>query len=326
MYLQWSNYNARVSSLMTIIFHYEQNAGQLVDQYESLAFEKVHASLLDLLPAPGATILDIGAGSGRDAAWFAARGDDVVAVEPSDAMRAHARALHPSPRIHWLSDSLPELAQVRRLGLSFDFILLSAVWMHVPPAWRARALRKLATLLAPNGRIAISLRLGEPDVARAMYVVSLPELAVLSQQFGLRLLQSNDSADRLDRAEISWSTAVLGLPDDGLGALPLLRHLVLLDEKSSTYKIALLRILARIADTANGSARHEADYVAIPLGMVALFWLRMYKPLIEAALPQMPATRTGSRPGFVTDNFAALRAISPFELRLAATTSGSSRC
>ena len=307
---------------MTTISHYEQNAGQLIDQYESLAFEEVHASLLGLLPAPGATILDIGAGSGRDAAWFAARGDDVVAVEPSDAMRTQARELHPSTRIHWLSDSLPELAQVRRLGLTFDFILLSAVWMHVLPAARARALRKLATLLAPNGRIAISLRLGEPDAARAMHAVSLSELTALSQQFGLRLLHTHDSEDRLGRTGVSWSTAVLGLPDDGLGALPLLRHLVLVDEKSSTYKIALLRILARIADTASGCARHEGDYVAIPLGMVALFWLRMYKPLIENALPQMPASRTGSRPGFVTDNFTSLRAISPFELRVGAVFDG----
>jgi hypothetical protein len=47
--------------------------------------------------------------------------------KPSHAMRAQARALHSSPRIHWLSDSLPKLAQVRRLGLTFDFILLSAV-------------------------------------------------------------------------------------------------------------------------------------------------------------------------------------------------------
>jgi SAM-dependent methyltransferase len=307
---------------MTTILHYEQHAAPLVAQYESLTFDEVHASLRDFLPAPGATILDIGAGSGRDAAWFAHRGDDVVAVEPSDAMRTHARALHASTRIHWLSDSLPELAQVRRLGLTFDFILLSAVWMHVPPASRARALRKLATLLAPNGRIAISLRLGEPDAARAMHPVSLAELTALAQQFGLRLLHANDSEDRLGRTGVSWSTAVLGLPDDGLGALPLLRHLVLVDEKSSTYKIALLRILARIADTANGSARHEADYVALPLGMVALFWLRMYKPLIENALPQMPANRTGARPGFVTDNFTALRAINPFELRVGAVFDG----
>lgn len=293
-----------------------------MDQYESLSFEDVHAGLLDLLPAPKTTILDVGAGSGRDAAWFAAHGYDVVAVEPSDAMRTRGQALHQSHRIHWLSDSLPELAQVRRLGLTFDLILLSAVWMHIPPASRERALRKLATLLAPNGRIAISLRIGTPDAARGMYEVTMHELSALSQQFGLRLIRATESPDKLGRAAISWTTAVLGLPDDGLGALPLLRHLVLVDEKSSTYKIALLRILARIADTAAGSARHESEYVAIPMGLVALFWMRMYKPLIENGLPQMPVSRIGARPGFVTDSFNALRLINPVELRVGAMFSG----
>jgi SAM-dependent methyltransferase len=94
---------------MTYIPQYEQNAQELVNQYESLSFEDVHAGLLDLLPAPGTTILDVGAGSGRDAAWFAASGYDVVAIEPSDAMRSRGQALHKSNRIHWLSDSLPKL-------------------------------------------------------------------------------------------------------------------------------------------------------------------------------------------------------------------------
>lgn len=88
----------------------------------------------------GATVLDIGAGSGRDAAWFAANDYDVVAVKPSETMLAHARRLHPSSRIHWLAGNLPDLANVRRLGISFDLILLSAVWMHIPPAARERAM------------------------------------------------------------------------------------------------------------------------------------------------------------------------------------------
>ncbi len=155
-----------------------------------------------------------------------------------------------------------------------------------------------------------------------MYEVSLPELTSLSQQFGLRLIHATESVDRLGRAGVSWSTAVLGLPDDGLGALPLLRHLIFVDGKSSTYKIALLRILARIADSAGGCARHESDCVAVPMGMVALFWMRMYKPLIENALPQMPLTRLGTRPGFVTDSFNALRLVNAFELRVGAVFSG----
>ena len=302
--------------------HYERHAAQLVDQYESLSFEEVHCGLLDLLPKPGTTILDVGAGSGRDAAWFSARGYDVVAIEPSDAMRTRGRALHPSTRIHWIDDSLPDLALVRRLGLSFDLILLSAVWMHIPPASRERALRKMATLLAPNGRIAISLRIGEPDADREMYTVSLHELSAMAQQFGLRLLSATDSQDKLGRASVSWTTAVFGLPDDGIGSLPLLRHLVLVDEKSSTYKIALLRILARIADTAGGTARHENDRVAVPMGLVALFWMRMYKPLIENGLPQMPSSRLGAKPGFISDSFNALRLINPVELRVGAVFEG----
>jgi SAM-dependent methyltransferase len=295
--------------------HYEQNAEQLVGQYESLRFEDVHPMLLDSLPPPGATILDIGAGSGRDAAWFAAKGYDVVAVEPSEAMRTLARQRHPSPRIHWVADSLPDLAQSRRLGLTFDLILLSAVWMHLPPASRQRALRKLATLLSPNGRIAISLRIGPPDPDRAMYEVTLPELSALAQQFGLRLVRTHESPDKLGRAGISWTTVVLGLPDDGLGALPLLRHLVLTDGKASTYKIALLRILARNADSAAGAARHEPEFVVLPMGLVALFWLRMYKPLIEGGLPQMPMNKAGKGPGFVTNSFTALRLVRPVDLR-----------
>jgi SAM-dependent methyltransferase len=187
---------------MAAIPYYEQHAARLVEQYESLPFQDVHANLMDLLPAPGATILDIGAGSGRDAAWFAANGYDVVAVEPSEAMLAGAKERHSSNKIHWLSDSLPDLAKVRRLGLSFDLILLSAVWMHIPPAERQRSLRKMATLLAPKGRIAISLRLGPPDTERAMHDVSMPELVSLAQQFGLRIVRTTDSHDKLGRAEV----------------------------------------------------------------------------------------------------------------------------
>jgi hypothetical protein len=85
------------------------------------------------------------------------------------------------------------------------------------------------------------------------------------------------------------------------------------DEKSSTYKIALLRVLARIADTAAGLARYDAESVVVPLGLVSLFWLRMYKPLIEHLLPQMPQ-RTG--PGFVTNSFTSLRSVTAVELRI----------
>ena len=101
----------------------------------------IHAGALPFLPARPGLMLDIGAGSGRDAAWFAAQGWEVVAAEPAAALRQDAARRHPSPQIRWVDDRLPALAAVHRLGLGFDLVWLSGVWMHIPPADRPRAMR-----------------------------------------------------------------------------------------------------------------------------------------------------------------------------------------
>jgi len=296
---------------------YDARAQAFADQYESLAFEDVHQSTLDLMPKKPGRVLDVGAGSGRDAAWFAYRGHEVVAVEPSDGMRHEARERHVDPHIMWLNDSLPVLAQTHRLGLQFEFILVNAVWMHVHPDDRKRAFRKLATLLAPGGRMSISLRLGASDPDRPMYSVSAAEVEQLGRTFGLRTVRIARGPDSLGRADVHWESVVLAYPDDETGALPLLRHIVLRDDKASTYKLALLRVVARIADSAPGMAHEDEEgNVSLPLGLVALYWIRSMKPLVEADYPQAPTNRDGKGLGFVKTPFVALRSVAPFDLRI----------
>lgn len=93
-------------------------------------------------------------------------------------------------------------------------------------------------------------------------------------------------------------------------SLPLLRGIILNDDKSATHKLGLLRAIARIADTAPALAveRAEADIVDIPLGAVALNWLRMYLPLAAADLPQLPGNRGADRLGFAGPAFRQLLA------------------
>ena len=115
--------------------------------------------------------------------------------------------------------------------------------------------------------------------------------------------------DEGGRAEISWIQLAIRLPDDGTGALPLLRHIILNDDKSSTYKLALIRCLCRIADGASGYARNATDdTVEIPLGLVALYWIRLYLPLLKAELPQQPRNLGLDGLGFVKDGFRKLAA------------------
>src|SRR5204863_3062756 len=127
---------------------------------------------LHLIPAEPSGVLDIGSGTGRDAAWFAAMGHRVVTVEPADAMRLPAMALHPSPRIEWLDDSLPELALLRARGERFDLVMLTAVWMHLDEAERIRAMPNVAALAKAGAAVAMTIRHGPVPPGRRLFAVS----------------------------------------------------------------------------------------------------------------------------------------------------------
>jgi SAM-dependent methyltransferase len=271
------------------------------------------------LPEKSGLVFDIGAGSGRDAGHFAASGWHVIAVEPADSLREYARKLHPSPRIAWESDRLPALEKLVKRGVLADLIWLSAVWMHVAPNDRRRAFRKLVTLLKPGGRLVISLRHGPIPFDRPMYAVSADEVERLAVEHGLNVRAAVASADALGRSDVTWTGMVLELPDDATGALPLVRGVILQDAKAATYKLALLRVIARIADQSASFARYGDEHVELPLGLVALYWLRMFKRLVEQDIPQAPGHRNGAGLGFVKDAFWSMDVASPFELRPGAT-------
>ena len=304
---------------------YEQNSASSIDSYEALDPETLHDWLKNFLPRKKPSmVLDIGAGSGRDAAWLAKQGYDVVAVEPSAAMRESAQNLHPETAIHWTRDKLPLLQRVTRSGMAFDFILLSAVWMHVPKGdSRKRAFRKLVGLLKPGGVLALTLRMGPVEKRRGIHPVSLDEIRSLARDHALVEVYQAESADHSGRKNIRWIHIALKAPDDGTGALPLLRHVILKDAKSSTYKLALLRTLCRIANDASGFTRsHGDDFVAVPLGLVALTWIRLYKPLLVAGLPQLPKNHGYEQLRFAKEPFRQLAETSDLDLRVGVSFSG----
>lgn len=302
---------------------YDANAERISERYEAVSSERVHGWLTHLLPASPATVLDVGAGSGRDAAWLSALGYDVVAVEPSPRMLALARTRHAGRPVQWIADSLPALSRTFRSGLSFDVILLSAVWMHVALSDRAKAFRKLMTILRPGGLLVVLLRHGPAEAGRGFHPVSTDEIRMLARDHGAFVEREAGDDDALGRREVHWTKMAVRLPDDGTGALPLLRHVTLNDDKSSTYKLGLLRALCRIADGAAGMSRAAGDdHVAVPMGLLALTWIRLYKPLLRADLPQNPRNRGCDRLGFAKDAFRKLDTVSRHDLRVGMQFSG----
>ena len=189
--------------------------------------------------------------------------------------------------------------------------------MHVPAADRTRAFRKLITLLKPGGCVAITLRHGPAESGRGIYAVTQAEVERLSRAHGAFVEKAIDSKDELGRSAVNWTQLVVRLPDDGTGALPLLRHIILNDDKSSTYKLALLRAVCRIADGAAGYVRDADDgHVAVPLGLVGLYWIRLFKPLLAAGLPQSPTNQGDAQLGFIKEGFRQLNDVSHLDLRI----------
>jgi SAM-dependent methyltransferase len=174
-------------------------------------------------------------------------------------MRSEGQRLHPDPRIRWISDQLPELSVLGQLAISFDLVMMAAVWQHVPPSQRDRAFRKLAALVRSGGLLAISLRSGPAPVGSGMHPVSLEEVERLARNHGFAVDKVQQAPDQQGRAEVSWTCVALRLPDDGTGALPLLRHVILNDQKSATYKLGLLRALCRAADSSSGMVQDTGD-------------------------------------------------------------------
>jgi len=187
---------------------YAEQADELIPRYEAQAFEHKHRAELHLLPAAPARVLDVGAGTGADAAWLAAQGHEVVAVEPTARLREAAMALHPDPSIRWIDDSLPGLAVVRALGERFDAILLTAVWMHLDAFDRDEAMARLAALLAPDGILMMSLRHGPLPEGRRMFDVSGAETIERARRQGLRCVldvETESTQEANLAAGITWT-------------------------------------------------------------------------------------------------------------------------
>lgn len=189
--------------------YYTRHAQALVERYDSLPPDAVHRCWLDLLPAQPGLACDIGAGSGRDARWLAGQGWDVTAVEPNAELRRRAQA-SPAPSrgsVTWLDDSLPDLQRLRALDIRFHLILISAVWMHLPPTQHTRAMRIVSELLAPGGLLVVTLRKG-PDAEGRFHEVEAESLLQSARALGLSSIRHEKQGD-LTRAEISWEILAL---------------------------------------------------------------------------------------------------------------------
>lgn len=133
-----------------------ESFGRVARQYDRYR-PTYPAALVDDLLAPGPrTVLDIGCGTGRLGSLLAARGLDVLGVEPDPDMAAVARE-------HGLRVEVAGFERWEPAGRRFDLAVCGQAWHWIDPD---RGARQVAAVLRPGGMLALAWNVGtlEPAV------------------------------------------------------------------------------------------------------------------------------------------------------------------
>ena len=198
-----------------ILDGYEAAAPELAARYNAITPEDMYRPVKSVMPDRPKRVLDIGGGSGRDAAWFAGKGSSVVAIEPAPAMRDAGKALHGSLDIEWRVDQLPELTKTMSRGKNFDLILLSGVWQHLDREMRETAMKNLARLCGPGGTLIMSVRDGPGAPTRPVFPADVDHTINCAGNQGLALLL-NEKAPSVQKenqdAGVTWNWLAFSSP------------------------------------------------------------------------------------------------------------------
>lgn len=283
---------------------YANNAVEIAQRYESVSspVERYYAAAF----TPGARVLDIGCGSGRDAARLLAGGYDAYGIEPVAALRTAAVAAHSELTGRIADGALPHAGDA--FGGDFDGIVCTAVLMHLPDTELLDAALTIRRLLKPHGRLLLSIPASRSETliqdrdagGRLFSPVAADEVSLLFERLGFVPVGRWDSEDALGRTGTSWTTLLFERKTSGVQRpIDQIESILNRDRKEATYKLALIRAFAEIATQEARSAAWFANgTVGVPIRRIAERWLLYYWPVFShpTQIPQSRAEAAGGKP------------------------------
>ncbi|EDQ33757.1 hypothetical protein HPDFL43_04870 [Hoeflea phototrophica DFL-43] len=203
--------SATETEMEMVLAGYAGLGAEWIARSDGLSCDEIYAPVADLLPLAPSRVLDLGAATGRDAAWLVSLGHCVTAVEPVRSLREAGLRLHPQGEIDWVDDRLPGLERID-VAESYGCVLANGVLHHLEPAAQQSAIRRLAPMLDPGGLMIASLRHGAGPEGRKAWPIDVEALVGIARTCGLDLIRRVDKGSiqpENQTAGITWTWLAL---------------------------------------------------------------------------------------------------------------------
>lgn len=189
--------------------YYDSKAAMLSKRYESADVTALQNKLRSVLKDCD-TVLELGCGSGRDAAFLmnnsSERSFTITVTDGSDKMLTQAESLHPELAPYMKKLELPEGLKAEKN--SYEGIYSIAALMHLPPPKIRQSLQQIAGLLKPAGVLFISVctqREEQLPEDRRLFTLKSREWWIHQIDLtGLQVTEATESTDGLNREKTVW--------------------------------------------------------------------------------------------------------------------------
>ncbi len=185
---------------------YDTFATRYASEWMSTTPQQIQRLVDRFFRVPG-TVMDVGAGTGRDVSWLHDKGFEVTGVDASRSLLDIAKSRNPD--VSFVQESLPNLSGIA--DASAQFVLCSAVLMHLEKPDIPKAIRTLLRVLMPGGRVICSVRPSRETSEREhdgrLYtLISRHDLGDLFTRYGAVILASESTSDGVGGTQ--WLTIV----------------------------------------------------------------------------------------------------------------------
>ena len=193
---------------------YDKNAVSFCEKHDSVRLDPFHKLVRENL-FKGSRILEIGCGSGRDAASFLADGYDIVALDGSKGLLSEIPKLHPELNGRLVFGILP--CKIDFEDEYFDGFYSVACLMHLYEEELPKVLKELYRITKKSGVGLVSIPttrkdVGEDGIDEIGRVMTLMPIEVWEKHFkdaGFSVSHGEEEADKLNRPGVFWLTFVL---------------------------------------------------------------------------------------------------------------------